>query len=219
MNGSIILRSDSNSQTYKTFKTIKSQIIQSCVLNYDDAYFLAELYLKEIPSIKTILQKRFAFVFVDEMQDMDTHQYNLLEKIFYDSGNSLSKIQRIGDKNQAIYNSVKAHDVWVDRTDILRLNGSQRLSKPIANVVKKFALYSGVDFNIVGKNDCDIKPYILVFETTNIINIIPCFAHIVREKGLTNSEKQIKVVCWNTEWKEDEASRNDITKLRLEDYL
>jgi hypothetical protein len=218
MNGSIILRSDSNSPTYITFKTIKSQILQSGVLNYDDAYFLAELYLKEIPNIKTILQKRFAFVFVDEMQDMDTHQYNLLEKIFYDNGNSLSKIQRIGDKNQAIYNSVKANDVWVDRTDILRLNGSQRLSKPIANVVKKFALYSDADFDIVGKNDCDIKPHILVFETTNIINIIPWFAQIVREKGLVNSEKPIKVVCWNTEWKEDEVSRNDINKLRLEDY-
>ncbi len=218
MNGSIVLSSASNSQTYKTFKTIKSQILQSGVLNYDDAYFLAELYLKEIPSIKSILQKRFALVFVDEMQDMDTHQYNLLEKLFYDNGNSLSKIQRIGDKNQAIYNSVKANDVWVDRTDILRLNGSQRLSKPIANVVKKFALYSDADFDIVGKNDCNIKPHILVFETKNIINIIPCFAQIVREKGLTISEKPIKVVCWNTEWKEDEVSRKDITKLRLEDY-
>ena len=79
MNGAISLRSDSNSATYKTFKTIKFQILSSGFLNYDDAYFLAECYLKNIPEIKTILQKRFSYVFVDEMQDMDTHQYNLLE--------------------------------------------------------------------------------------------------------------------------------------------
>lgn len=218
MNGNIILRSNSNSASYKTFKTIKQQILLSGVLNYDDAYFLAECYLKEIPNIRTILQKRFSFVFVDEMQDMDTHQYNLLEKIFYDEGNSVSKIQRIGDKNQAIYNSVKATDVWQDRADILRLNGSQRLSKPIADVVKKFALYSDATFDIVGKYECEIKPHILVFETANIGSIIPCFAKIVKDNGLENSEKPIKVVCWNTDWKDDQASRNDATKLRLEDY-
>ncbi len=224
INGNIVLRSDSNSQTYKAFKTIKLQILKSGVLNYDDAYFLAELYLKEIPSIKTILQKRFSFVFVDEMQDMDTHQYNLLEKIFYDEGNSISKIQRIGDRNQAIYNSlsnIKTNEVWqlrVNSDSVLNLSGSQRLSKNIADVVKKFALYNDNDFDIVGKNECAIKPHILVFENNTIRNIIPRFAQIVRENNLVNSEKPIKVVCWNTDWKDYETSRNDISKLRLEDY-
>ena len=187
-------------------------------LHFDDAYFLADVYLSKIPHIKTIIQKRFSFVFVDEMQDMDTHQYNLLENVFYDDGNSVSKIQRIGDKNQAIYNSVKATDIWQDRAGVLRLNGSQRLSKPIADVVKKFALYSGNDFDIIGKYECEIKPHILVFEDNAIGNIIPCFAQIIKENNLENSDKPIKVVCWNTEWKDNDESRNDANKLRLEDY-
>ena len=205
-------------EVYSWFLQFKKAILKSGILHYDDAYFLAEMYLRNFPSIKTILQKRFSFVFVDEMQDMETHQYNLLEKVFYDDGNSISKIQRIGDKNQAIYNSVKADDIWVDRPEVLRLNGSQRLSKHIANVVKKFALYSDETFDIVGKNECEIKPHILVFENGTIENIIPFFAQIVKENGFENSEKPIKVVCWNTEWKEDETSRNDTAKLRLEDY-
>jgi DNA helicase-2/ATP-dependent DNA helicase PcrA len=106
---------------YNWFLEFKKVILKSGILHFDDAYFLADVYLNKIPTIKTILQKRFSFVFVDEMQDMDTHQYNLLEKIFYNEGNSVSKIQRIGDKNQAIYNSVKATDVWQDRADILTL--------------------------------------------------------------------------------------------------
>lgn len=211
-------------EVYSWFLQFKKAILKSGILHYDDAYFLAEMYLRNFPIIKTILQKRFSFVFVDEMQDMETHQYNLLEKVFYDDGNSISKIQRIGDKNQAIYNSVKATDVWQDRTDVLRLNGSQRLSKSIADVVKKFALYSDETFDIVGKNECEIKPYILVFENGAIENIIPCFAQIVKEykeNGRLKSKKDftdIKVVCWNTEWKEDDTSRQDASKLRLEDY-
>ena len=83
-------------------------------------------------------------------------------------------------QNQAIYSSkVKANDIWVDRPEILRLNGSQRLSNPIANVVKKFALYNDATFDIIGKNECEIKPHILVFDTANIGNIIPYFAHFV----------------------------------------
>jgi DNA helicase-2/ATP-dependent DNA helicase PcrA len=219
MNGTICLRSDSNSATYKTFKTIKYKILKSGFLNFDDAYFFAERYLKHYPEIKNILQKRFSYVFVDEMQDMDTHQYNLLEKIFYDEGNSISMIQRIGDKNQAIYNSVKTAQIWNDREIVLKLSGSQRLSKPIADVVKKFALYTDADFDIVGLNECVIKPHIIVFENGSINNIISRFAQIVRdckENGCLEG-KNIKVICWNTEWG-NQADIEDDSKLRLTDY-
>lgn len=210
--------SQEKQDVYDWFLKFKKEILKSGILHYDDAYFLAELYLRNLPIIKNVLQKRFSFIFVDEMQDMDTHQYNLLEKLFFDYGNSISKFQRIGDKNQAIYNSVKADVIWEDRAEVLRLNGSQRLSKPIAEVVKKFALFNDDSFDIVGKNDCNIKPHILVFDNGTIENIIPFFAQIVKENGLDNTAKPIKVVCWNTEWKEDEKSKNDSDKLRLEDY-
>lgn len=220
-NGDVLLKDNTN----KKFIGLKSIIVEALkkgIMSYDYAYHFGEHYLHKIPMIKEILQKRFPFVFVDEMQDMDTHQYNLLEKIFYNEGDSVSIIQRIGDKNQAIYNSVKATDVWVDRLDVLRLSGSQRLSKPIADIVKKFALHSDADFDIVGLNECALKPHILVFENENIPNIIPCFAQIVKtykENGsLTNPDKSVKVICWNTDWKEDDASRQDGAKLRLEDY-
>jgi hypothetical protein len=219
-----VLLKDKANKRYIGLKAIIVEVLKKGIMSYDYAYHFAEYYLHKIPLIKEILQKRFAFVFVDEMQDMDTHQYNLLEKIFYDEGNSISKIQRIGDKNQAIYNSVKATDIWNDRETVLRLNGSQRLSKPIADVVKKFALYNDDNFDIVGKNECDMKPHILVFENSTIEKIVPYFARIVKEykeSGRLKSKKDfkdIKVICWSTDWKENEESRCDIAKLRLEDY-
>lgn len=216
-NNDVLLKNTTNKK-FIGLKAIIIEVLKKGVMSYDYAYHFAECYLHKIPLIKEILQKRFAFVFVDEMQDMDTHQYNLLEKIFYDECNSISKIQRIGDKNQAIYNSVKATDVWQDRAVVLRLNGSQRLSKPLADVVKKFALYSDETFDIVGLNECEIKPHILVFENATKENIIPCFAQIVKKYELEDSEKPIKTVCWNTDWKDDDTSRQDNSKLRLEDY-
>lgn len=214
----------SHTDSYKKLYSVKKELLDSGILNYNDAYTFANSYVKKYPIIKTLLQKRFSFVFVDEMQDMDSHQYNLLENIFFDERNSVSIIQRIGDKNQAIYNSVKATDVWIDRAEILRLNGSQRLSKPIADVVKKFALYHDPAFDIVGINECEIKPHILVFDNITKNSVIPYFAQIVtdhKENGKLKSKKDfkdIKVVCWNTGWKEDETSRNDENKIRLEDY-
>ncbi|WP_297867982.1 UvrD-helicase domain-containing protein [uncultured Flavobacterium sp.] len=223
VNGEVCLSRQNNSQTYKTFTTIKTNILKSGFLNYDDAYFLAERYLIRFPEIKNILQKRFSYVFVDEMQDMDTHQYNLLEKLFFDEGNSISNFQRIGDKNQAIYNSVKVNEVWNDREEILRLSGSQRLSKPIADIVCEFALHSNDNFEIIGLNECEIKPHILIFENSSINNIIPHFTQLVRnfkENGslIDFNKYPSKVVAWNTEWKV-QADIDNIAKLRLVDYF
>ena len=219
----VLLKTQTNKR-YIGLKAIIVEVLKKGIISYKYAYHFGECYLHKIPLIKELVQKRFSFVFVDEMQDMDTHQYNLLEKIFYDDGNSISIIQRIGDPNQAIYYSVKADDVWKDRADILRINGSQRLSKPIADVVKKFAIHNDAAFDIIGKNECEIKPHILIFENGTIGNIIPYFAQIVKEykgNGRLKSKKDfkdIKVICWNTDWKENEESRSDIAKLRLEDY-
>lgn len=213
----VILKNSTNKK-FIGIKRIILEVLRKGMISYNYAYHLGLYYLFKVPQIREVLQKRFPFVFVDEMQDMDEHQYDLLEKIFYDGGNSLSIFQRIGDKNQAIYNSVKVSDIWKDRKTILRLKGSQRLSKPIANVVKKFTLYNNESFDIIGLNECIIKPHILVFEDRTIEKVIPKFIQIIKENRLKVSNRNVKVICWNTEWKEDNASRQDPTKLRLEDY-
>ena len=216
----VVLKNNTNKK-YLGLKDIIFKVLRNGIISYDYAYHLGEYYIYLIPIIKEIIQKRFSFVFVDEMQDMDSHQYNLLENIFYDEGNSCSVFQRIGDKNQAIFNYVKAEDVWTDRETVLRINGSQRLSKPIARVVKKFALFADEEFDIEGLNECTIKPHILVFDNTTINQIIPSFAKIVKvnkENGnLVDTKNLIKVICWNTEWNKLEDIE-DVSKLRLTDY-
>lgn len=217
--GKIILKSKNQSPTYIDIAKMKKEIFKTGVLCFDDTYFFANRYLQKYPKIKEIIQKRFSYVFVDEMQDMDNRQYDLLEKLFYDNGNSISKFQRIGDKNQAIYDSksVENETNWIDRVQVLTLSNSHRLSPNFANVVKKFTLDNSNNFDIIGKNDCDIKPHIILFDDDSIERVILKFAELVkdfRDEGKLNDfgKYPIKAICWNTKMEEN-------IKIRLGHYF
>ena len=203
---------------YKWFLSFKKNILKQGILHFDDAYFLAKAYLFHFPKIKEIIQKRFSYVFVDEMQDMETHQYDLLEKLFYDDGNSTSIFQRIGDKNQAIFNNIESNEVnWIDRGNNLVLTNSHRLSSKIANVVKSFALNNPNNFDIIGLNECDIKPHIILFDDASKERVIPKFAELVKgfkEEGrlIDYGKYPIKAICWNAKWK-------SVTELRITNYF
>jgi DNA helicase-2/ATP-dependent DNA helicase PcrA len=130
-----------NTATYKSILSLKKALREKGFLCYDDAYILAGKYLEKFPHIKKLLQKRFKYVFVDEMQDMNIYQHDLLEKLFYKKRVIGHVYQRIGDKNQAIYSGrVKLEDIWRDRETILKLTGSYRLTQQVAEVVKYFGL-------------------------------------------------------------------------------
>ncbi|MDR3026607.1 UvrD-helicase domain-containing protein [Chryseobacterium sp.] len=202
--------------------SLKTKILAKGILHFDDAYLLAEIYLHKYSKIKSILQQRFNFIFVDEMQDVDIHQYNLLEKIFYDNNNSLSKYQRIGDKNQAIYTGeVSLEDIWTlrDNGRTKNINGSQRLSRNIAELVNCFALSREGNFNVEGKNDtCNLKPHLLVFNIENIQQVIIRFSELIQTyitsgEILLHTKNKYKVIGWTKE------KTNDINKLAIKSYF
>ncbi len=189
-------------------------------MHYDDAYFLAKRYILKQPKIKKLLQKRFKYVFVDEMQDMDIHQYELLEKLFYNEGNSSAIFQRIGDKNQAIFNGkAKLEEIWNNRENTLYLTGSHRLNSKIAPIVEELALTPN---KVVGRNknednsEINIKPHIIVFDNTNIKDVISKFSEIIKgfqEKGKIPEQPHngYKAIAWIKE----NANSN---KIGLSDY-
>jgi len=219
----VIPNAGNNTQIYQKLVDVKCSLIHDGILNYNDAYTFAKHYLLKTVLVREILQKRFYFVFVDEMQDMDKHQYDLLERIFYDGGRSKSKYQRIGDKNQSIYNTVKVDDIWVDRESKLHITGSQRLSPLVAKVVNNFALLGNDEHNIVGLKASDIQPHILLYNNVTISRVIPFFMQLVtgfKEGGKLPdiSKYPVKVIAWNTEWK-TQAEKDDMTKIRLVEFF
>ena len=190
------------SNTYMAILEMKQTLKEKGILCFDDAYFLAMKYLKKYPLIKHLLQNRFRYVFVDEMQDMDKYQYELLENIFYDKGDSKSIFQRIGDRNQAIFSGkeLKFENFWnsVDR-NVLNIDGSCRFSKEIADVVTCFALNKQ---NIEGKSTHkSIKPHLLIYTNSTVKNVLPKFVEIFKKNQNNgeiphNIEKVIKAIGW-----------------------
>ncbi|BBJ23070.1 UvrD-helicase domain-containing protein [Candidatus Nitrotoga sp. AM1P] len=198
----------------------KLSMLKGGYLCYDDAYFLASASAAKNPQIKVMLQKRFMHVFVDEMQDMAQHQHSLLEDIFFDGGSSPCVYQRIGDKNQSIFDGKEtlAQPFWNDRATVLQLNGSYRLSRMLANVVGSFAVsplqIEGRRKNADG-SDVAIKPHFLVFSDAKKEQVICLFASIIKTlvdegKIPANPRNRYKAVAW--------ATKKEDGKLRLCDY-
>ena len=200
-----IPKASNTTDTYKQLVETKKYLLDNGFLNYNDGYFLANRCLQKFPKIKTFLQKRFKFVFVDEMQDMEKHQYDLLEALFYFDE---VKYQRIGDKNQAIYSGrMSLEDIWVDRKTVLLLKGSYRLSPCVAQIVNHFALNSSEKFKIEGRQSClnhcqkgNLKPHMIVFSDNTIDKVLKEFTKLVKEKVsqdvILNPKHPIKLIGW-----------------------
>ncbi|WP_345083012.1 UvrD-helicase domain-containing protein [Nemorincola caseinilytica] len=165
--------------TYANLRSMKSNLFSRGYLHFDDAYYLAKKYLREFPQIVTLLKNRFKFVFVDEMQDMEAHQFELLERVFY-SDNNQPIYQRIGDVNQSIYSGSGRGAVdWVARENSLTIRGSHRLSPQVANIVRPFGVHT--DTEIVGHFNSVLPPHLLVFDANRQDSVLPTFGRLVRQ--------------------------------------
>lgn len=210
--------SNKNNPTYQSILTLKRKLRDLGYLCFDDAYIVANQYIAKIPKVKSLLQKRFYFIFVDEMQDIDVHQYKILEEIFYDNGNSLSMYQRIGDKNQAIFSSeVKLEEIWQDRDLTFQITGSFRLTPVNSNIVKPFGI---AEIEIEGRNDINdngeiIRPHIIVYDDESIKQVILKYAEIIKgfqdnELIPQNPKYPFKAIAW--------VKKKDDPKIALKDY-
>ena len=205
-----VIISDKNNKKFIGLKTIIEESVLEGIISYKYAFNIATFYLKQYPIIRTYIQKRFRYVFVDEMQDMDQHQYDLLEDVFFNNGDSISNYQRIGDKNQAIFNgSAKLDDIWKARECTLKLNGSYRLTEEVAELVKHFGLdFIDIEGRFQNSTGVNIRPIVIVFNDDSITNVIPEFARSIKQlinddKLPDNSLNSYKAIAWVKNKSED----------------
>ncbi|HUX58355.1 MAG TPA: UvrD-helicase domain-containing protein [Bacteroidales bacterium] len=206
----------------------RESLFKKGILNYKDSFSLGEWFLENYPEIKAFLKKRFKFIFIDEMQDLEKFQIDIIDKIFYEEC-SPSIMQRIGDINQSIYSSgkrVKVKADWVPRNQ-LYLKGSNRLTSEIANIVNFFTLDRQVDeeghprFVVYGLRQLksEIKPHILLFDYDSMDSLQEKFKELIMRFSLpeTSEAKKygFKIIGWNAKWDDDDHGG----KLRLEDIF
>lgn len=198
------LKPETNEKYYKRVLSAKDKVLSYGYLTYDEAYSLAFKYLREFPFVLRVITERFPMVFVDEMQDMETHQSALIAALFSET----TIIQKIGDTNQSIFSARTSEDQKEWRPVIsqdIQLKDSNRLPENIAELVKDICCKPQ---EIVGRNSLSaIKPIIFVYKNDSILNVKDEFAKKVIELGL-ESLGSIKIV----------GSRRSPSKLNISSY-
>lgn len=193
----------SHTETFRKILAIKKGVREKGILSFDDAYVLAFEYLNKYPAIIEILRSRFFAVFVDEMQDMERHQHDLIERLFHSDDVIL---QRIGDKNQAIYGDDNARDDFWNERNVMEINGSHRLSATVASIVQNLALRP---MEIQGQasysnnTPIQIKPHIIVYNDATASEVLKQYGSIIEDLigngQIPQSDVNLyKAVAWTT---------------------
>lgn len=223
---------ENSNQIYDFIKNTKIKFFQKGLLHYDDCYFYAKQYLLTNPNSKLILQKRFKYIFIDEMQDLEDYQIKIIDDIFF-AENSKTIIQRIGDKNQSIYHIVKENCDWKTRHEFdskytdLSFQNSLRLNSNVANLVDKLVLERTKNYKVVGQlQESNLKPHlILINRETTGDKLKNKFEELIRIYSLhlceKNAKNGFKIVSWNTVWNNEEENidkKTNLKKLRLIDF-
>ena len=183
-----------NTSTYKEINSLKLRILDWGYLCYEDAYSLAFEYLRAHPGVRELISKRFAYVFIDEMQDSSTTQSELFNNIF----NENVVIQKIGDLNQSIFD-YDADDLecgWtVNNSRTMFITGSKRFSSSIASKVENLCVCRQLITGVGRQNE--ITPVIIVYDDNTIQQVLNQFGEIIIKNNLHQHEKRIfKAIGW-----------------------
>jgi len=186
---------------------IKGAIMKYGILHFDDCYYLAESYINEYPEIIDVLRERFAYVFVDEAQDMQKHQLSLIDRCF-DCESVV--LQRIGDPNQTIYDGFSIENSWNGRNPSY-INNSLRLSPEVASIVDHLVIdrgdngEGGARFIVNGLNNRDIpiNPHLLLYTWETKGQLKTKFREIIQRYNLQGTPDGKKygfhIIGWNAD--------------------
>lgn len=199
-NRDILLKSQKNklagkeSNSAKQYYTIISELLyKEGIITYEQAYSYANKILNKISQEwMSLYAARFKYVFIDEYQDCDVAQQKIIDRIF---NSSKTTIMKIGDKDQAIYNSqedVTNELKWEAKDNKLQMLGSCRYSQEIANLISYLRMDNEKITTI--KGETGIKPVLLVFDPGKIENVIEAFINEMDKIKLINPKGIYKAI-------------------------
>lgn len=167
---------------YQKIKNAKDKLYKDGFIKYDEAYSIAFKYLRENPQLKELFNRRFPLIFIDEMQDMETHQSELIN---YLCEGSTALVQKIGDINQSIYNytSLDKQNEWQPKINLnLQLTESTRISENIVQIVKDICISPQEMTGWI--NPTPYNPTIILFDDNSIPNVKDKFGELLIQHNL-----------------------------------
>lgn len=189
-------------KTYEKIEELRHTVLREGFLSYNDAYSLALHHLTKIPAVAEAIQQRFAFVFIDEMQDTDDHQIRILDKLF---NCDTVVLQRLGDPNQAIFDSNVKDQLWSPTQPILPFSDSLRYGKTIADVLDTVRIDRQLSLT-PNPEQLSLPPHMLIFDAGRESEVLPAFANLIRGYKLHETKEPcFKAVGWVGKDKMDEG--------------
>lgn len=152
------------------------------LMHYGSAYEYADTILRKHGDLlRSTISCRFQFVFIDEYQDCSDAQRSLFAKLF-DGTDTV--VQRIGDVDQAIYNSFNSEmaSEWNTSGHCLEIAETNRYGEEIARIVSK--LRTAQKTIISQRGQQNRKPVLFVYHEGAEKQIIKAFIEKIRRENL-----------------------------------
>ena len=186
-----VLAGKSTNSAISYARAIQRLLSEEGLIRYNDTYRYTLLALKKYgSSLRTLLSRRFQYVFVDEYQDCSTLQRNVLDALF---SATETIFQKIGDVDQAIYNSTNDNTpVWQVEDSYMSIAHSNRYSQEIADVLS--VLRTNQETIISSRGVQRIKPTLFVYDSSSRLRVIPTFIQEIQSNGLAKPEGIYKAV-------------------------
>lgn len=159
---------------------------------FNETYHYAKEAVKRSPAIKGFLSKRFRFVFVDEFQDCSRVQREIVDCLF---DKDICCVMRIGDPDQAIYNSDRDEtEDWTPEKGNLTIASSNRYSQEIADILSPLRTGRNPISSLCGNSG--IYPTIIVFDENSRHRVIETFVSLLENYQILKSNGIYKAIGW-----------------------
>jgi len=176
--------------TYQTIYKIRRDVLERGFLSFNDAYSIALRYLDSVPTISQAFQDRFCMVFLDEAQDTYEYQFRVLNAVF--QPNKLI-IQRIGDPNQAIFNSDAGSNMaWLPKSP-LHFSDSQRYGDTISRLLSSVRLQNNISLRVCQSRHSH-PPQVITFSSGEEHQVLHAFVELIHKFEL--SENSYYAIGW-----------------------
>lgn len=200
------IRMDSESSC--EYVKIKEEMFKEGILSFDDAYDLAFRYIQNKNlDFSSFSDKRFKYLFVDEVQDCDKKQVELIKKLFADNK---VVVQRFGDYCQAIFAGEESEGVEIEELkgdNVLHIHDSNRFGEKIAKPLRSLCME---DNHLLKGNDYvhSVKPVIITYEDP--LSVLPKYVEILGSTRIPEMSNLSVLEIANNEKQEDPLHRINV---------
>lgn len=187
---------------------LKEEMFTEGILSFDDAYDLAFRYIQEKDlNFNSFSDKRFQYLFVDEVQDCDNQQVELIKKIFADDK---VVIQRFGDYCQAIYEGEENDSVENNELkgeNVLYIHDSNRFGENIAKPLRTLCMEN--NHQLRGNEEVpSVKPIIITYEDP--LSVLPRYVELLNSTSIPAMNNLSVLEIANKERQKDPLHRVNV---------